>query len=60
MTRHIGFVGFKTEEEAKAALEFFNNTYLDTSKLQVELAEAVMPVRQTAMPEGLRNLPTAE
>ena len=41
MTRHIGFVGFKTEEEAKAALEFFNNTYLDTSKLQVEMAEAV-------------------
>lgn len=41
MTRHIGFVGFKTEEEAKVALAFFNNTYLDTSKLQVEMAEAV-------------------
>ena len=24
------------------ALEFFNNTYLDTSKLQVEMAEAVV------------------
>jgi multiple RNA-binding domain-containing protein 1 len=41
VSRHIGFVGFKTEEEAKNAVTFFNNTYLDTSKLQVELAEAV-------------------
>ena len=42
MTRHIGFVGFNPAEEANAALEFFNNTYLDTSKLQVEMAEAVV------------------
>lgn len=41
VSRQIGFVGFKNEEDAKAALDFFNQTYLDTSKLTVELAASV-------------------
>ena len=39
-SRLFGFVGFKNEEEAKRAKEYFNNTYLHTSKLQVDFAFA--------------------
>ncbi|XP_046390578.1 probable RNA-binding protein 19 [Ischnura elegans] len=35
--RQFGFVGYKSEEEGKAALEYFNNTYLNASKITVEL-----------------------
>ncbi|GBL94938.1 putative RNA-binding protein 19 [Araneus ventricosus] len=34
--RHFAFIGYKTEEEAVAAKEYFNNTYLDAYKIQVE------------------------
>lgn len=32
-SRLFGFVGFKTEEQATAALKYFNNTFLHTSKI---------------------------
>ncbi|XP_071445939.1 probable RNA-binding protein 19 [Hetaerina americana] len=35
--RQFGFVGYKSEEESKAALEYFNNTYLNATKIKVEL-----------------------
>ncbi|XP_033210187.1 probable RNA-binding protein 19 [Belonocnema kinseyi] len=35
--RRFCFIGFKTEEEAQAAVEHFNNTFVDTSKISVEL-----------------------
>ncbi len=38
-SRKFGFVGFRTEEEALEARKFFNNTYLDTSKIQVDYAK---------------------
>ena len=41
MSRLIGFIGYKTEEEAKSAQIFFDNSFLDTSKLRVEMAAAV-------------------
>lgn len=34
--RRFGFVGYKTEEEASAALDFFNNTCVDTARITVE------------------------
>ena len=37
----MAFVGYKTEADATAALEYFNNTFVDTSKIQVEYARAV-------------------
>ena len=35
--RKFGFVGYQSEEEAQAALEFFHNSFFNTSKLCVEL-----------------------
>ncbi|GAB5029749.1 rna-binding protein 19 [Nannochloropsis oceanica] len=46
-SRKMAFVGFRTETEARAALEYFNQTFLDTSRLVVE----------AAMPRGANTLP---
>ena len=40
-SRRFGFVGFREPEEAAAAVAFFNSTYVDTSRIQVELARRV-------------------
>lgn len=37
-SRCFGFVGFASIEDAAAALKYFNRTYMDTSKLEVEYA----------------------
>ncbi|KAI8999531.1 hypothetical protein BC832DRAFT_564521 [Gaertneriomyces semiglobifer] len=39
--RRFGYIGYKTEKDAKAALKYFNNTFIDTSKIQVEAAKAI-------------------
>lgn len=39
-SRKMAFIGFKSPAEAKAALQYFNNTYIDTSKISVEPAYA--------------------
>ena len=39
-SRKFGFVGFKSEEEAAKAKEYFDSTYIDTSKIVVEFAKA--------------------
>ncbi|XP_032220437.2 probable RNA-binding protein 19 isoform X2 [Nematostella vectensis] len=36
--RRFGFVGYKTEKQAENALKYFNNSFIDTSKIQVDLA----------------------
>ncbi|XP_048467352.1 probable RNA-binding protein 19 isoform X1 [Rhincodon typus] len=38
--RKFGFVGFKTEEEAQAALKHFNKSYVDTSRIVVEFCKS--------------------
>lgn len=38
-SRQFAFVGFKTVEQAKQALRFFHNTYIDTSKVEVAFAQ---------------------
>ncbi|PVU98730.1 hypothetical protein BB559_001338 [Furculomyces boomerangus] len=40
-TRQFGFVGFQTEKEAKAAVKYFSETFIDTSKIHVELAKPI-------------------
>lgn len=38
-SRRFGFVGFKSEEEAIEAKKYFNGTYIDTCKVEVEYAK---------------------
>ncbi len=40
-SRLFGFVGFSSNGEAAAAVERLHNTYIDTSRIQVELARGV-------------------
>lgn len=38
--RRFGFIGYRSEEEAKSAQEYFNNSFIDTSRIVVEVAKA--------------------
>jgi multiple RNA-binding domain-containing protein 1 len=38
VSRRIGFVGYKSDEEAAAAVKYFNKTYIDTSRIIVEIS----------------------
>ena len=38
-SRRFGFVGYKTEQEAGAAKEWFDRTFLDSSRLSVTIVE---------------------
>ncbi|XP_043690007.1 multiple RNA-binding domain-containing protein 1-like isoform X2 [Telopea speciosissima] len=40
-SRQFAFIGFRTEGEAEEALKFFNNSYLDNSRLTCEVARKV-------------------
>lgn len=48
-SRKFGFIGYKTEAAADAAMQYFNNTYINTSRITVEKAIAY----------GSENLPRA-
>ncbi|KAJ2797412.1 Multiple RNA-binding domain-containing protein 1, partial [Coemansia guatemalensis] len=37
--RRFGYIGYRSEQEAQDALAFFNNTFIDTSKINVEIAK---------------------
>ncbi|KAM4856298.1 putative RNA-binding protein 19 isoform X2 [Urocitellus parryii] len=38
--RKFGFIGFKSEEEAQAALNHFNKSFIDTSRITVEFCKS--------------------
>lgn len=38
-SRKFGFIGYKTEDEARKAAKFFHGTFLHTSKLDVAEAK---------------------
>ncbi|GJJ68797.1 multiple RNA-binding domain-containing protein 1 [Entomortierella parvispora] len=40
-SRRFGFIGYKTDKDAKAAIAHFNNTFIDTSKIIVEKAKEI-------------------
>ncbi|KAL5539196.1 hypothetical protein UlMin_045233 [Ulmus minor] len=37
-SRQFAFIGFRTEPEAQEAIKYFNKSYLDTSRIQCEIA----------------------
>lgn len=39
--RRFAYIGFKTDEQAKSAIEHFNNTFFDTCRISVELAFSI-------------------
>ncbi|CAG8486980.1 1639_t:CDS:10, partial [Paraglomus occultum] len=46
-SRRFGFIGYRTEQQAKDALKYFNNTYVYTSKIIVQFA---IPVDDQSLP----------
>ncbi|PWZ01528.1 RNA-binding domain-containing protein [Testicularia cyperi] len=38
-SRKFGFVGYRSEAEAQQALDYFNHTFIDTSRISVEFAK---------------------
>jgi multiple RNA-binding domain-containing protein 1 len=40
-SRRFAFVGFRTEKDASRAKRYFNDTYIDTSKIIVEKSKPV-------------------
>jgi len=41
-TRQFGFVGYRTEEEAKDAAKYFHRSFFDTSRLTCEVCELIV------------------
>lgn len=58
--RRIGYVGYKTPEDASKAVKYFNRSYIRMSKISVEPAKAVRadPSRRhpTADADGMLDL----
>jgi multiple RNA-binding domain-containing protein 1 len=42
--RRIGYVGFKTPEDAAKAVKYFNRSYIRMSRISVEVARPVSPL----------------
>lgn len=40
-SRRFGFVGYRDAEQAQQALDYFNKTFIDTSRIQVEFAKVI-------------------
>ncbi|WFC97928.1 Multiple RNA-binding domain-containing protein 1 [Malassezia yamatoensis] len=40
-SRRFGFVGYRSEEEAKSAQLYFDRTYIDTSRISVSIAKQI-------------------
>lgn len=62
--RRIGYVGYKTPEDAAKAVKFFNRSYIRLSKISVELARPIsdpsLPTAKKVAPRTQNKLPTPE
>jgi len=47
--RNFGFIGYKSAEEAQKAIEYFNGTYIDATKINVE---ECMPLNDPGKPRA--------
>jgi multiple RNA-binding domain-containing protein 1 len=43
-SRRIGYVGYKTPEEAAKAVKYFNKSFIRMSRIGVEMARPVCPI----------------
>lgn len=62
--RRIGYVGYKTPEDAAKAVKFFNRSYIRLSKISVEIARPIsdpsLPTARKVAPRTQNKLPTPE
>jgi len=54
--RRIGYVGYKTPEDAQEAVKYFNRTFMRMSKIGVEIARPIKPEQEFRQ---ANNAPTA-
>ncbi|KAJ9478762.1 Multiple RNA-binding domain-containing protein 1 [Pseudozyma hubeiensis] len=54
-SRKFGFVGYRSDDEAQQALDYFNRTFIDTSRISVELAKKIGDEELTQQREERRN-----
>ncbi|KAJ1731149.1 Multiple RNA-binding domain-containing protein 1 [Coemansia sp. Benny D160-2] len=47
--RQFGYIGYRSEEEAQTAQTYFNNSFIDTSKIVVEIAK---PLGDATLPRA--------
>jgi multiple RNA-binding domain-containing protein 1 len=52
-SRKFGFVGFSSPQQANVAVKYFNKSFIDTSRVQVEIA---LPVSARAIRASLLSL----
>lgn len=54
-SRQFGFIGFRTHEQAKDCQEYFNNTFLKSAKIHVEMAVKIgdpsLPTKKSPAPK---------
>ncbi|CAG0886320.1 unnamed protein product [Cyprideis torosa] len=53
--RHFGYVGFKTADEAKEALEYFNNSCIGGSKIAVQECRDLSSVLRSEVPTAVEK-----
>ncbi|KAK2598570.1 hypothetical protein N8I77_011972 [Diaporthe amygdali] len=62
--RRIGYVGYRTSEDAAKAVKFFNRSYIRLSRISVEVARPIsdpsLPTAKKAGPRVQNKLPTPE
>jgi len=51
--RRIGYVGYKTPEDAAKAVKYFNKTFIKLTKIYAEIARPVCALRLWWRPVGL-------
>ena len=54
-SRKFGFVGYRSDQEAQQALDYFNRTFIDTSRITVELAKKIGDEELTKQREERRS-----
>ncbi|SPC63834.1 probable RNA-binding protein [Ustilago sp. UG-2017b] len=58
-SRKFGFVGYRFEEEARQALDYFNCTFIDTARISIEFAKKIGDEELAKQREDRRNRRTA-